>query len=43
VETNFGAKEAYVMVEKKSLSTDALIAALKKAGYDSSVKSPGMP
>ena len=42
-EVDFQKKEAYVAVEKKSLDKDALIAALKKAGYDATVKGAAAP
>jgi copper chaperone CopZ len=43
VEINFAGKEAYVTADKKTLDTDALIAALKKAGYDATVKGEPSP
>jgi Cu+-exporting ATPase len=42
-EVNFARKEAYVSVDKKALDPAALIAALKKAGYDGSVKGEPSP
>lgn len=37
-EVDFGKKEAYVTVDRKALDTKALIEALKKEGYQASVK-----
>lgn len=39
-EVDFAKKEAYVTVEKSKLDTQALIDAVKQAGYDASVKVP---
>ena len=43
VEINFAGKEAYVTADKKTLKADDLIAALKKAGYDATVKGDASP
>jgi copper chaperone CopZ len=43
VEINFAGKEAYVTADKKTLNTGDLIAALKKAGYDATVKANASP
>ncbi len=43
VEINFAAKEAYVTADKQTLNTNALIAALKNAGYEAAVKAGTSP